>query len=99
MANPQSIEELLRDRDPRKGSYAKYEWQAFGYELMRKLDDPKHRGIYMRLSKNEDRSLLMKALETAIDGNPRSRARVFMWKIKELRKLKKEKELGELVKS
>ncbi|PIS21719.1 hypothetical protein COY33_02665 [candidate division WWE3 bacterium CG_4_10_14_0_2_um_filter_42_7] len=99
MANPQSIEELLRDRDPRKGSYAKYEWQAFGYELMRKLDDPKHRGIYMRLSKNEDRSLLMKALETAIDGNPRSRARVFMWKLKELRKLKKEKELGELVKS
>lgn len=93
MSDFQHIIELLKDRDPKKGSYAKYEWQAFGFELMRKLDDPKHRGIYMRLSKNEDRNLLVKAMETALDGNPRSRARVFMWKLKELRKLKKEKDL------
>lgn len=91
MPNPVSIKNVLQNRDLKKGKYAKYEWQAFGYELMRKLGDEKHRGIYMRLAKNEDRRLLEEALDAALDGSPRSRAKVFMWKLASLRKERKEK--------
>lgn len=71
-----------------KGGYITREFQDFGYRLAMELDDEKHKSLYMRLAKTTDRGLLEKALSFVKDSNAKSPARLFMWKLKELRKEK-----------
>ncbi len=85
-----SIKELLEKRDWDKGKHIKYEWQEFGYRLAVELKDLKHRSLYMKLAKNEDRKLLQKALDFTKDYKEKAvsksgRAKLFMWKLKNLR--------------
>jgi len=69
--------------------YVKTEHQAYGLELAKELKDWKHRSIYIRLAKNTDRSILEKARYFVKDqstGSIKSPCRLFMWKLKILRK-------------
>jgi hypothetical protein len=69
-----------------KGGYITQEFQDFGYRLALDLDDMKHKSLYMRLAKTVPRILLERALSFVADAqNAKSKARLFMWKLKELR--------------
>ncbi len=69
------------------GKYISREFQDFGYRLAVELDDLKHKSLYIKLAKNEERGLLEAARRFVIDADhARSKGRLFMWKLKELKK-------------
>jgi hypothetical protein len=81
---------LLNITDKDSGKYLKHEWQLFGYRLCMWLGDPARISYYMKIAKNEDRVLLERAWDFVKESsNAKSRAALFMWKLKELRALKK----------
>lgn len=66
-----------------------HEFQFYGCYLAESLDDTKHYGLYIKLAKNEPRQILEEALNfTKGYYNAKNKARVFMWKLKELKTLK-----------
>lgn len=69
-----------------KGGYITQEFQDFGYRLAVELNDLAHKSLYIKMAKQEERWLLEKALSFVADSNARSKARLFMWKIRELKK-------------
>lgn len=69
------------------GKYISREFQDFGYRLAAELDDLEHKSLYIKLAKETDRGLLEQARRFVIDADhARSKARLFMWKLKELKK-------------
>lgn len=66
--------------------YISQEFQDYGYRLAVDLDDLKHKALYIKLAKTVDRSILERARQFAIDAfTANSRAKLFMWKMKELK--------------
>lgn len=63
------------------------EFQMYGVYLAESLQDTKHYSLYMKLAKTIDRKILDEAL-TYTKGYTaaKSKARVFMWKLTELKK-------------
>jgi hypothetical protein len=68
-----------------KGGYITQEFQDYGYRLAMELGDPKHKSLYIKMAKNTNRAILEKALSFVSDSNARSKARLFMWKVKQLK--------------
>ncbi len=65
------------------------EFQVYGVYLAESLDDTKHYSLYIKLAKNYSRGLLDEALTYAKGYTAaKSKARVFMWRLAELRKVK-----------
>ncbi|MEK7064744.1 MAG: hypothetical protein AAB973_04020 [Patescibacteria group bacterium] len=62
------------------------EWQDYAYRLALELDDKAHTSLYMRLCKNTPRPILEEA-RGFVKGatNAKSKGRLFMWKVKELK--------------
>lgn len=72
-----------------KGGYITQEFQDYGYRLAVELGDLEHKSLYIRMAKKEKRELLEKALSFVADAaNAKSKARLFMWKVSELKKTK-----------
>lgn len=71
------------------------EWQDYAYRLALELGDTEHTSLYMRLCKNTPRYVLEEAL-TFVKGatKVRSKAKLFMWKVKQIKEEKKEKKEG-----
>jgi hypothetical protein len=79
----------LSDTLLKRKKYVKNEFQAFGLQLAEELDDWKNKSLYIRLAKNTDRQILEKALYFVKDHSPgtvHSLAKLFMWKLKDLKK-------------
>ncbi|MCA9372616.1 hypothetical protein KC921_00790 [Candidatus Woesebacteria bacterium] len=73
-----------------KGGYITQEFQDFGYRLSCELGDEKHKSLYIKLAKTVPRKLLEEARSFVIDADSaKSKARLFMWKLKQLREAKK----------
>lgn len=73
----------LEDRD----KYVSREFQKYAYDLAVELNDLPHKSLYMRLAKETPRILLEKARSFVKDAaNARSKGRLFMWKLQELKK-------------
>lgn len=71
------------------GKYITQEFQDFGYRLALELDDLKHKSLYIKMAKVTNRGILEAALSFVSDAdNAKSKARLFMWKVKELKKAK-----------
>lgn len=85
----EKLEEILKKGDFGPSKYIKHEFQDFGYRLAVELDDLDHRSLYMKLAKEEPRARLEKALAFIKDAtdlrDEKSKARLFMWKLRELR--------------
>lgn len=85
-----SIKELLKQQQKElfDGSrFVTQEFQDFGYRIAVKLDDLKHKALYIKLARNEPRALVEQALSFAVDyPNAKNRARLFMWKLNDLKK-------------
>jgi hypothetical protein len=74
------------DRD----KYISREFQKYAYDLAEELGDMAHKSLYMKLAKDTPRALLERARSFVKDAeNARSKGRLFMWKLKELKNAKK----------
>lgn len=84
---PTLIGDILDKYKPKEeGKYISREFQDYGYRLAVDLDDLKHKALYIKLAKTVDRKILEAARAFAVDAeHAKSRARLFMWKMKELR--------------
>ncbi len=71
--------------DEEKQKRISREFQDYAYRLAVALDDTAHTPIYMRMAKNTPREILEKAKSFVIDSNARSKAKMFMWKVKSLK--------------
>ncbi len=81
------LEKVLDKLEERK-KYIKEEFQAYGLELAEELNDWKNRSLYIKLAKETPRKLLEKARFFVKDqpkGQVRSKAKLFMWKLKQLK--------------
>jgi hypothetical protein len=76
------------------------EFQHYGVFLAEILSDTKHYSLYIRLAKNTERGLLEEALAyTKGYTAAKSKARVFMWRLAQLKKLKKEMQTAVFISS
>ena len=81
----QTVGDILKKFNPLEDKYISREFQSYGIYLAEELDDYKHKALYIRLAKTIPRAILEKALSFVKDANAKSKARLFMWKMKELR--------------
>jgi len=81
----QTIGDILTKFNPLEDKYISREFQAYGIYLAESLGDYKHKALYIRLAKTVPRAILEKALSFVKDSNAKSKARLFMWKMKQLR--------------
>lgn len=81
----QTIKQVLKNFDPVKDKYVSREFQSFGLHIADKLDDYKHRSLYIKLAKTVHRSILEKVLSFVVDSKADNKGALFMWKLKELR--------------
>ena len=66
--------------------YVSREFQKYAYDLSVELDDLKHKSLYMKIAKETPRILLEKARSFVKDAqNARSKGRLFMWKLLQLK--------------
>ncbi len=64
------------------------EFQMYGVFLAESLDDTKHYSLYIKLAKELPRSILEEALNYTKDYyNAKSKGRIFMWRLKQLKEL------------
>lgn len=65
-----------------------YEFQEYGVYLAESLDDTKHYSLYIKLAKQLPRQILEEALNyTKGYYNAKNKAKVFMWRLAELKKV------------
>lgn len=65
-----------------------YEFQHYGIYVAESLGDTKRYSLYIKLAKEVNRAILEEALNfTKGYYSAKSKAKVFMWKLKELRKI------------
>lgn len=63
------------------------EFQVYGVYLAETLEDTKHYSLYIKLAKNFPREILEAALNFCKDyRGAKSKARLFMWKLGQLKK-------------
>lgn len=83
----QAIGDVLKDFDLDKDKYISREFQKYGYELAEELNDLRHKALYIKLAKELPRPLLEQARNFVKDAkNVKNPAKLFMWKLTELRK-------------
>lgn len=83
----QSIGQILEEYNLKdKGKYVTREFQDYGLRLAHELGDERHKSLYIKLAKEVDRKLLEEARIFIKDAREiRSKVKLFMWKLKELR--------------
>ena len=98
-----SIKKVLKHFNPFEDKYVSREFQMFGVMLSEKLDDEKHKGMYIKMARDIPRSVLEEALRFVSASNARNRVGLFMWKLKEMggfkAKVKRQKAKGQVSKS
>lgn len=77
---------ILSGFDPTRDKYISREFQKYGYDLACALGDMEHKSLYIKMSMKEPREILEKAKSFVADANCRSKGRLFMWKVAELKK-------------
>lgn len=91
MQNFSKISDVLKKFDPKKDRFISREFQKYGYDLAQELGDPKRVSFYIKLSKDNPRGLIETARNFVKDAyNVRSKSRLFVWKLMELKKKKNE---------
>lgn len=84
------ISDVLKKFKIEEDKYVSREFQQYGYDLANELGDLAHKALYIKLAKQYPRSLLENARSFVKDANnARSKGRLFMWKLKELKAKKK----------
>jgi acylphosphatase len=90
----QSLKNILTKFNPTEDKYISREFQKYGYDLSEELGDYKHTALYIKLAKTVPRPILEKARNFVKDsGKVQSKPRLFMWKMAQLRKEWKERQV------
>lgn len=85
------ISDIIKSKELKGDTRNKYEYQAYGNRLADEFSDNRHRALYIKLAKNENRALLEQARDFVLASEKATtKGRLFMWKLSQL---KKEKEL------
>lgn len=84
-SKPKSIGEILKNFNPLKDKYISREFQKYGYDLAMELGDLRHKSLYIKMAKEIPRPILEKARYFVKDAKAKSKPRLFMWKVKQLR--------------
>ncbi len=79
-----SVRDVLKNFNPLEDRYVSREYQSFGVHLSEKLNDEKHKSLYIKFAKTIPRPVLEEALRFVIDSNARKKVALFMWKLKEM---------------
>ena len=73
-----------------RDKYISHEFQKYGYELAKELGDLKNKSLYIKLAKETPRGILETAKNFVKDAyDVKSPAKLYMWKLSELKKAKK----------
>jgi len=85
--NFHSLKDILAKVNLQEDKYISREFQDYGYHLAEELNDLKHKSLYIKLAKELPRVLLEKARNFVKDAyQVKNPAKLFMWKLKELKK-------------
>lgn len=69
-----------------RDKYVSREFQKYGWDLANELNDLSHKALYIKLAKTTPRHILEAARTFVSDAtNANSKARLFMWKVKNLK--------------
>lgn len=69
-----------------RGKYITREFQDYGLRLAKELNDEKRKSLYIKLAKETPRKILEEARIFVKDAyKVKNKARLFMWKLKELK--------------
>lgn len=79
-----TVADILKTFNPLEDKYVSREYQAFGVHLAEKLEDERHKSLYIKFAKTIPRPLLEQALRFTVDSNAKKKGALFMWKLKEL---------------
>ena len=83
------VGDVLKKFRSDEDKYISREFQKYGYDLAEELGDLKNKSLYIKLAKETRRGLLEGARNFVKDAyNVKSKPRLFMWKLSELRKAK-----------
>lgn len=90
-----SISDVLKTKSFSQDHRNKFEFQAYGNRLAEELGDVRHRALYIKLAKNEDRALLERAREFVLGSEKATtKGKLFMWKFKQLKDEKLDRKTG-----
>jgi hypothetical protein len=83
------ISDVLSRFDIDQDKYISQEFQKYGYDLAEELGDLKNKSLYIKLAKETPRGYLEAARNFVKDAyQVRSKPRLFMWKLTQLKKEK-----------
>lgn len=83
------VGDILKKFESDEDKYISYEFQKYGYDLAEELGDLKNKSLYIKLAKETPRGILEAARNFVKDAyNVKNKARLFMWKLSELKKEK-----------
>ena len=87
------LSDILAKHNPLNGpQYISREFQDFGLRLARELNDMKNKSLYIKLAKTVPRHILEEAKNAIKDANNvRSKPKLFMWKLAQIRKEARQK--------
>ena len=92
LVNMKSIQDILKGFNPVEDKYISREYQQYGIELAEKLDDWKHRGLYIKFAKTLPRAVLERAYSFVAGANAANKGALFMWKLREMGVIGKKKQ-------
>jgi len=83
----QKVSDILKKFDSDEDKYISFEFQKYGYELAKDLGDLKNKSLYIKLAKDTPRGFLESAKNFVKDAyQVKSRPKLFMWKLAQLKK-------------
>ena len=87
-----AISDIINSKKMSRDYRCSHEFQAYGNKLAEDLGDKKHRALYIKLAKTEDRNLLEEARESVLSSKKATtKGRLFMWKLGQLKKEREER--------
>lgn len=89
----QKVGDVLKKFKIEDDKYVSREFQQYGYDLATELGDLKRVSYYIKIARDYPRGFIESARSFVKDAyNVRSRAKLFTWKLTELRKGKEKKD-------
>lgn len=85
MALERITPDISRFTAQEKNRFVSNDDQLFALQLSQQLADPQHKEVYLHLAKYTQRALLEEASRFVTDANADNKAKLFMWKVKQLR--------------
>ena len=83
----QQIGSILKKFKSDEDKYISQEFQKYGYDFAQELGDPKNISMYIKLAKITPRGIMESARNFVKDAyQVKSKAALFLWKLKELNK-------------